>query len=256
VISIGITEVQGLLNGLVNDALSFSKSSRHIKRKAKERSAYLLKDPAKYDYRKSVSTIHKDEVTCVELLQNGNLITGSLDSAIKIWDPVSEQIFKKYEGHVNSVTHIIELMNGNIASCSTDKTINIWDLHSAEILFTLEGFETEIKQLVELDAENLVILSDEEKAFAVWSYRREQDDNCQYYDDHEDRINHVIVVQNKLIFSASTDRTIKRWILKHKKEKPPITYEGHEDAVLKLAYLDDKMLASASGDATVRIWDI
>lgn len=82
------------------------------------------------------------------------------------------------------MTHIIELVNGNLASCSTDKTINIWDRHSGKILYTLEGFETEIKQVLELDADNLVILCEEEKAFAIWSYRNELEDNCLYYEDH------------------------------------------------------------------------
>lgn len=249
------SEIEESLTNFVNDALSFSKAQSHIKKKQKQKAPYIMKDPSKYDYKKSLTAIHKGEIGCITLLQNGNLISGSLDSSVKIWDPNTGQTFKTYEGHINQVTHIIELVNGNIASCSTDKTINIWDRHSGKILYTLEGFETEIKQISEVDADNLVILSEEEKAFAVWSYRKELEDNCHYYEDHQDRINHMLVVANKFVFSASTDRTIKRWTMKNK-DKPQLTYEGHEEAVLKLAYIDNKLIASGSGDTTIKIWDI
>jgi WD40 repeat protein len=113
--------------------------------KHKKRSPFLGRDPAKYEHKRGIQNIHKDEIACVSVLQNGNMISGASDASIKIWDPQTYNTLKKYEGHINQVTTIIELSTGNLASCSHDKTINIWDRQSGEILYTLEGFETEIK---------------------------------------------------------------------------------------------------------------
>jgi WD40 repeat protein len=49
----------------------------------------IVKDPAKYEFKKILNGIHDEEITCIERLSNGNMITGSLDSTIRIWDPNS-----------------------------------------------------------------------------------------------------------------------------------------------------------------------
>jgi len=49
-------------------------------------SPYVLKDPAKYEYKTSFSSVHDDKISCIEKLSNGNMISGSLDSTIRIWD--------------------------------------------------------------------------------------------------------------------------------------------------------------------------
>lgn len=112
------------------------------------------------------------------------------------------------------ISKILELHSGNIATCSKDKTINIWDRQSGVILYTLEGFDDTIKQIVELDADNLIVLTEEDSSFLAWSYKKDQQENCKYFEEHNDLINKIIVVSNKYIFTASTDTTIKRWTLK------------------------------------------
>jgi WD40 repeat protein len=84
-------------------------------------------------------------VTCLEVLQNGNMATGSMDASIAIWDTAKCHVFRRYDGHTNQISKIVELMNGNIASASLDKSVNIWDRQSGEILYTLEGFESHIQ---------------------------------------------------------------------------------------------------------------
>jgi WD40 repeat protein len=78
---------------------------------------------------------------------DGKMASGSLDTTIKIWDPISYQLSNTIDGHTHMVTKILELRNGNLASCSLDRTLNIWDRHSGDILNTLEGFEEEIIDL-------------------------------------------------------------------------------------------------------------
>lgn len=90
-------------------------------------SPHIMKDPARYEYKNSFTSIHDDEVSCIEKLSNGNLISGSLDSTVRIWDANTGQLFRVFEGHTHEVSQILELRNGNIASASHDNTINVWD---------------------------------------------------------------------------------------------------------------------------------
>jgi WD40 repeat protein len=103
----------------------------------------ITKHPAKYELQK-ILNFHSQEVACISPLQDGKMMSGSLDTTIKIWDPISYSLINTIDGHTHMVTIVIELKNGNLASSSIDKTVNIWDRHTGEILNTLEGFEDDI----------------------------------------------------------------------------------------------------------------
>ena len=45
----------------------------------------------------------------------------------------------------------------------------------------------------------------------VWNHKKELEDNCLYFDEHEDFVNKLLIVNKKYIYSASNDATIKRW---------------------------------------------
>jgi proteasomal ATPase-associated factor 1 len=64
---------------------------------------YILKDPAKYDFKTSYSKVHDDVVSCIEKLSNGNLVSGSLDSTLRIWDASTGQLYRVFEGHTHEV---------------------------------------------------------------------------------------------------------------------------------------------------------
>jgi WD40 repeat protein len=83
----------------------------------------------------------------MEVLKNGNIISGSLDTTLKIWDASTSQVLNVFDGHTHMVTKVVELSNGNLASASLDKSINIWERHSGEIVNTLEGFDDNIVDL-------------------------------------------------------------------------------------------------------------
>lgn len=217
-------------------------------------STFIIKEPSKYEYQKSLDSIHSQQITCLERLSNGNLATGSLDTSVKIWDANSNKILRVFNGHTHHILQIVELHSGNIATSSMDRTINIWDRQTAEIIFTLEGFINDIKRIDEVDTERLVILTQNDPSFSIWSYQKEGDKNCRYLSDHDEKVNSVIVVANKYLFSASSDKTIKRWSVQ--KNHSSCTYIGHTDSVLCLAFLDEKLFASGSGDKSIKVWDI
>jgi len=72
-------------------------------------------------------TGHTGRITCVTNLPNGNIITGSEDKKIKIWNAESGNCIKTLSGHKNYILCLNVLLDGRIISGSLDKTLKIWN---------------------------------------------------------------------------------------------------------------------------------
>ena len=60
---------------------------------------------------------HTAWINCIAVLPNGNIVTGSLDHAAKIWNPTNGQLLQTLagpNGHTDSITCVAVLPNGNI----------------------------------------------------------------------------------------------------------------------------------------------
>ena len=70
-----------------------------------------------------------------ELLPNGNLVSGSHDNTIKIWDLKENKCVKTLEEQ-NYVNCLCILPNGHLASGNSEGTIKIWNLETGEVIRT------------------------------------------------------------------------------------------------------------------------
>lgn len=127
VVKYDAAEVEAALKGLTESAIKLQKVQSRVAKKNKTNNNEVMKEPEQYELKNTYNNIHEDKVQFVDKLSNGNLISGSLDTTIRIWDPVQGQLFRVYEGHTHAVTQILELHNGNLASASLDRTLNVWD---------------------------------------------------------------------------------------------------------------------------------
>ena len=55
-------------------------------------------------------------VTSLAVLENGNLVSGSLNSSIQIWDVKRGEIVKSLDDNMNNVRSLVTLQDGNLAS--------------------------------------------------------------------------------------------------------------------------------------------
>lgn len=70
---------------------------------------------------------HEDRVLTINVLKNGDLVSGSSDKTIKIWDKDTGKLKKTLTGHTDYVKQILVLPNGNLVSASFDFTIKVWN---------------------------------------------------------------------------------------------------------------------------------
>ncbi len=71
-----------------------------------------------------------DSVYALLQLSNGNLMSGSYDNTIFVWDTSSYTKISKLTDHTNQVYSIVQMDNGQVASGSYAEII-IWDVSSA-----------------------------------------------------------------------------------------------------------------------------
>lgn len=56
---------------------------------------------------------HKSKVKCLKILPNGNIISGSSDGIVKIWDKRNFKCFKNINAHEKSAIECMEIYKNN-----------------------------------------------------------------------------------------------------------------------------------------------
>src|SRR3990167_192710 len=77
-------------------------------------------------------TGHNGSINAISILQNGDIVTESLDRTAIIWDPETGKEKQKLEGHDNGVKSIAILPNGDVVTGSWDGTARIWDAETGK----------------------------------------------------------------------------------------------------------------------------
>ena len=63
---------------------------------------------------------HTSYVVALVELQNGDVISGSYDKTIKVWNIKTKTCIATLEGHTSNVVALVELQNGDVISGSWD----------------------------------------------------------------------------------------------------------------------------------------
>jgi WD40 repeat protein len=101
----------------------------------------------------------------------GEIISGSDDNSIKIWDGKDFKLLKTLDenngGHSNSVSSLAISNNGIIASGSFDKSIKVWN-QDFTLLKTLNEHSLPVLALV-FNLDGCLISGSSDKTIKVWS---------------------------------------------------------------------------------------
>ena len=104
---------------------------------------------------------HTDDVYCLTLLNDGRLVSGSVDCSIIIYNKKTFKPELVIKEHNDTVIWITQLISGILASCSSDKTIKLFNIkgNKYEVLQTLNDHTNIILKIIELKNRALVSCS-------------------------------------------------------------------------------------------------
>ncbi len=177
------------------------------------------------------------------------------DGGLRLWDPESDAILVRLDGHQNSVAALAVLADGRIASGSFDNSIRIWGAKNGKELSRLDGHLNTVHALVVLPDGRLVSGSSDH-SIRFW----DPDSGAELarLHGHDDSIHALAALPGGRLASGSGnhesgDCTIRLWDVASGVEL--LKLEGHDSRVTALAVLPDGRLVSGSDDQTISIWD-
>lgn len=172
---------------------------------------------------------HRGPVICIQYdvkESNGTLesrlVSGSADFSIRLWDLVSGECLKVFDGHTDSVT-CLQFDSYKIVSGSLDSSVKFWNIDTGMCEQTIDWVRSEghrgIVRNLKFD-QWLMISSGDDKTLKVWEF--------------------LNTSGNKVGSIGGLRRML--------------TLKRHTDGVTCLQF-DYKMIVSGSFDKTIKLWD-
>ena len=69
---------------------------------------------------------HLSSVNCLIELKNGELLSGSKDTTMKVWNILKGSCLATLNAHVKEVVILLETINGDLISAGLDGTMRVW----------------------------------------------------------------------------------------------------------------------------------
>jgi len=140
-----------------------------------------------------------------------------------------------------------------MVSISSDDELIIWSTFDTQIKvkYFFSNLKSPVLSIAVLNETTLVF--GENNDISIWHINQKLSERIKF-EEHEDLVFSVIVLENGELASASADKTIIIWntLLWCRKN----TLVGHEKAVKVLVELPNNFLASGSEDMTIKIWNL
>ena len=153
---------------------------------------------------------------------------------------------------------MIILSVGRIASVTYNKRFKVYNPKKEFKLDVLDTSSQEnMYSLCQLSDGNIIIgLTKNMKIYSFSDNKLTL--NFTIQNAHEERINKIISLRDKMFASCSDDQFIKIWINEEPYRQTPIkVLEGHTDEIKSFLYLEDKdEIISIAKDLTVRAWNV
>jgi WD40 repeat protein len=189
---------------------------------------------------------HTKAVTCVAVLPEDQLASGSDDMAVRIWDVSDGRCVHHLRGHTGHVSALLALPDNQLASGSSDCTVRVWHTVKAVCLFTLRGHTDSVEAL----AFNGKLISG---SFDLMVWNIATGVCLRKLDARGQGVRNLVVMPGGLLASCALSKKLQVWnvddgVLLHE-------LSGHSEAIMSVVVLPDGRLASGSLDRTVRVWD-
>lgn len=193
---------------------------------------------------------HEEAISCVTVLPDGRVISGSYDNTLRVWDAASGRCLRTLEGHTGGVICMAVLPDGRVVSGSRDSTLLVWDTATGECLKTLKG-HTGAVYCVSVLPDGRVVSGSFDTTLRVWDSAAGK---ClQTLKEHMRTVNCVAALPDGRVVSGSDENVLRIWDANTGECLQ--TLAGHMDGITCVAAFRDGRVVSGSKDKTLRVWD-
>jgi WD40 repeat protein len=199
-------------------------------------------------------TGHTNDVISVAYSPDGSqIVSGSWDKTIKIWDASTGAEIRTLTGHTNGVISVAYSPDGSqIASGSDDNTMKIWDALTGTEIRTLRGHKNDVRSVAYSPDGSQIASGSLDFTIKLWDSSTGAE--IRTLRGHTNGVISVAYSPGSQIASGSDDNTMKIWDALTGTEIR--TLRGHTNTVYSVAYSPDgSQIASGSSDKTIKIWD-
>src|SRR3990167_4884339 len=195
---------------------------------------------------------HAAEITKIEILPNGDIITRSWDKTAIIWDPITGKQKLELTGtHPHEVLSIAILPNRDIVTGTWDGTTIIWDPITGKQKTKLAGHADVITSIAILPNGDIVTGSHDGIAIIWDPITGKQKKKLA---GHIDTITSITILQNGDIVTGSRDGIAIIWDPTTGKQKTKLA--GHIGGIASIGILQNGDIATGSYDGRAVIWKI
>ncbi|KAE9387351.1 WD40 repeat-like protein [Gymnopus androsaceus JB14] len=198
---------------------------------------------------------HEDEVNSVAFSPDGTqIVSGSGDESVRIWDASTGKEMHKLEGHTNWVYSVAFSPDGTqIVSGSGDESVRIWDASTGKEMHKLEGHTGWVYSVAFSPDGTQIVSGSGDRSVRIWDASTGKE--MHKLEGHTGQVYSVAFSPDGTqIVSGSGDVSVRIWDASTGKEMHKL--EGHTGQVYSVAFSPDgTQIVSGSGDRSVRIWD-
>lgn len=200
------------------------------------------------DYTTTYLEGHTDSVYCAEF-DTKEIITGSRDNTLKVWDLKTKKQLHSFDGYDGSVL-CVAMDDKILVSGSSDKRCQVYDRRGYHRIASLEFHDAPVLDVALTDG--FIITAGKDGRVAVWGRKNHR---LQYYfDAHRGPVN-AIAICGATFLTAGADGHIKQW---HTASGEHIqTLRGHTRGLACVEVSScGNFVVSGSNDRTLRIWNL
>ncbi len=198
---------------------------------------------------------HNNQIAVLEKINDTQIVSGSLDSLIRLWELTKGICLKTFKGHSKAVVGLIKLFDTHLISGSWDMKIRVWVLKTGECINSFLAHSEGLCWLKAIFTTQIASISSEE-CIKIWDFSSPSRYGKTYktFIGHFDIILCLEKLNSNLIASGGMNKyQITIWYMDTQKIKS--TINAHEKSVEMIIKLDDRRFVSASSDTTLKIWD-
>lgn len=194
-------------------------------------------------------------LSSVRFLGDSQVITGSGDTRIVLWDLERGQKVVTFEGHEGDVISLsLHPERTTFVTGSVDNTTRLWDIRQKECLQTFREHEADVSSVCFHKSGHVFATASEDKTCRLFDVRSDQQ-VCRYQNPRESTAftSCGLSLSGRLILAGADDHDVHVWDTLSTRRVGNLT--GHENKVTSLSVSPDGVVVvTGSWDSSVRVW--